>query len=414
MTTVSITGLGLLSSVAHNVSAFNDAIKNKRTGIKEFPFEDYPGTLISKKENYNVGHIKGFSLDQYFDKKDINSIDRSTLYILKAIDEAIIDSNIHKKNIRVGVLMGSAVGIFPPYTRLRKLLRAYKGDIASLPQLQHYQSYFMELLTNTPIDIVCKKYGFKNYSSGLTGICSSGALTVSYGHQLIKSGRVDAIVCCGFDFFYSPMNKTFSQYNLLSKKTCKPFDRLRDGFQLGEGVGVIVLENKKHTDDSAYADCIGTGLSNDAYHMVMPSPSGDAYANAITQSLDESGLDAIDIDYISPIGRGGIYSDLKEARGIKKALGKHASLIPVNSVIPNVGYSLGASSSFNIIYALMQMKENRIYPTLNTNNIDIKLGLNIIKDTTIEKKLANVLVTSFAFAGVNTSLVFQKSEVSNE
>lgn len=405
------TGIGVVSSIGNDQNSFFSSIRTRVSGITEFSSEDFPNYLCGKDEPNRAGRIKNFFPENYFTKEEIAQVDYPTLLILKAVQEALKDSKIDYKKKRVGVLLGTAVGLRPPYVRLNPSLKAYsRGDTSFLPHPQPYQSCFMEFLTETPVEVIHKKYSLQGRGMGLTGICASGSITLCLGMDLIENNCLDAVICGGFDFFHPRQNRLFSHFKMLTKEKCRPFDKNRKGFQLGEGVGVVLLEeldNAKKRDAFIYGEIKGYGNTNDAFHLVVPSPLAVEYAQAIDSAVKDAGIDIDAVDYFCPVGRGGIDSDLKEIRGIKRALKDKVNKILINSIIANTGYALGASSILNFINTLLQMKEGYIYPTLNLENPDPKFNLNFVMDKPLSKKINFALVCSDGFAGVNTALLIE-------
>ncbi|MHA1675826.1 MAG: beta-ketoacyl-[acyl-carrier-protein] synthase family protein [Candidatus Njordarchaeales archaeon] len=409
---VVITGLGVISSIGNNKDIFFESLKQGKTGVREYEDETYPNYKRSKGEPNLVGYVK-FEPHKYFSNKETSAYPLPMLMVLKAVDEALRDAKINSTVEKIGVILGTAVAPHPSYDRLNASLKAYgKADTKFLPFPQYYPSYIMEFLTQTFVEVVMKKYRFQGEGYGISGICASGALSVCLGARLIQYGLADTMICCGSDFFYPMQSKVFSRFKLLCSGKCCPFDKRRAGFQLGEGVGVVVLEQldkAKEKGCHAYGEIVGLGITNDAYHLVIPSPNGKEFARAISIAVEEAKVNSDTLDYVSPVGRGCRVGDLKEAHGLHIALGrKVAENVPVNSIVPNCGYTLGATTILNLISTILQMNENYIFPVLNTESLDPKCKLNLIMKKPLRKEIDLALVCGFAFSGINSAIVVRK------
>jgi len=408
---VVVTGIGVISSAGIGTSAFWEAIKSGHSGIADINFENYPNYVPKENEVRQAGLMLPFLPEEYFSNKDIDTFDSSSLMILKAVDESLQDSGINYSDKQIDVILGTAIGFRPPYKRLMHSLKAYsKGDNDLLPQPHYYPSFTSEYLNQTPIEAIFKKYSLKGTGMSISSICASGSTSICLGTELVKSGKADAVVCGAFDFFHPLQNRVFSHYKMLSPNSCKPFDRSRKGFQLGEGIGVVIvesLESAKKRSANIYAEIAGYGMGNDAFHFVIPSPSGNEYSQSIDTAIIDSAINPEEIDYWCPIGRGGRDSDAQEVRGVERVFKNQAQKLHVNSIVPVIGYCLGANSIFNFIGTLLQMKNKTLFPIKNLSQPDKRFKPNFIQHTMTDYNINNALVCGYGFTGVNTAIVLR-------
>lgn len=409
-----ITGMGTISSIGNNKDDFFQSLVSGRCGIQELTKEDYPRHIPQKSEPSYAGRIKEFDPSTYFSEDEIEQFDYPTLIILKAVGEAIKESKLSISGQDISVIIGSAVGLRPTYDRLNASLRAYSsGERKFLPQPQYYPTVVMEFMMNTVLNAIFKKFNLQGDGLCLSTICASCATTIGLGTELIRNGRSNIVICVGFDNFHPRQNTVFSHFKMLSDEKSAPFDKSSRGFQLAEGVGVLVLEDlstARKRDTYIYGKICGSTITNDAYHIVIPSPSAKEFAKAIELSIEEANIKPEDIDYISLIGRGSKMSDMKELEGIKMIFGDLAGEIPINSITSYTGYSLGASSILNFITTLLEMKEKVILPIRNFKNPHSKYKMNFVKEKPLKKEINLALVCSQSFAGVNTAIILKRYE----
>ncbi len=411
---VVITGIGVISSIGNNKDDFFQSLLSGKSGIDEFNKDDYPYHVFRENEPTLAGRIKDFDPSAYFSKDEIDQFDYPTLTVLKAADEAIKESRLSISDYNVSVIMGSALGLRPTYNRLNASFKTYSsGDISSLPQPQYYPAVAMEFMMDTVLGAFFKKFNLHGDGLCLSTVCASGATAICLGSDLIRNGSSDIVICIGFDHFHPKQNTGLSHFKMLTEEMNIPFDVSSKGFQMAEGVGVAVLEGTKTARGRKahiYGEILGSCITNDAYHIVIPSPSGKEFARAIEMCIEDAGIDLKEIDYISLIGRGSKLSDLKEMEGIRRVFGQLVEKIPINSITSYTGYSLCASGILNFITTLLQMKEKTILPILNFNNPYSKYSrMNFVKDR-LRKEINMALVCSHAFTGVNTAIVIKRYE----
>ena len=406
---VVVTGIGLISSAGIGKEAFWSSLYSGNSGIQPLNYENYPKYIANEQECKLAALMPDFEPTQYFSRRDCSTFDTSCLMILKAVDEALADASFTGENINTAVILGTAIGFRPPYKRLMNSLTAYsKGDASLIPAPHYYESFSTEYLNQTPIEAVYKKYALQGSGLSMSSICASGSTAICLATELVKQGQVDAVVCGAYDFFHPLQNRVFSHYKMLASDFCRPFDKTRTGFQLGEGIGIVIvesLENARRRDAKIYAEISGFGMANEAFHLVIPSPSGAEYSRCISTAIIDSKIDPDSINYFCPVGRGGKDSDAQEVRGIEKAFGKHANSLFVNSIVPITGYCLGANSVFNFIATLLQMKNNTIYSIKNFIAADNKFKLNFVKEPVSNIKVENAVVCGYGFTGATTAIV---------
>lgn len=411
---VAITGIGVVSSIGNDKDEFFKSLLSGNCGIEEFTEDDYPHHSLPENVPSLAGRIKGFIPSDYFTKDEIDQFDYPTLTVLKAVGEAIEDSKPSFTNQNVGVIVGSATSLHPTYNRLISYIRAYSsGNINYLPMPQYYPAVVMEYMMDTVLSAIFKKFNLQGEGLCLSTLCTSGATAICLGTESIRNGSLDVVICLGFDHFHPRQNIEFSHFKMLTEEKNIPFDRSSKGFQLAEGIGVVVLEDMdtaKEKRGFIYGEVISWGMTNDAYHLVIPSPSGREFAKAIEMAIKDADIELKEIDYISLTGRGSRTSDIKELEGVRRVFGQLAEKIPINSITSYTGYPLGASGVFNFITTLLQMKEKTILPILNFDTPHSEyIKWSFVKER-MEKEINMALVCCHAFTGVNTAIDIKRYE----
>jgi|GEM_PF-2077790 len=405
-----VRGVGVWNALGRSVAACWDALQAGKTGVAPLSDAWLSGYLLSKTEQFEVGYVTDFNTDAVFSDAEQQRFDTRVRAVLTVVREAL--AGVTRDELaasRVAVVVGTAVGMRAPYKRLMDGLKVYQtGNLSELPRPHHYASFVMENLPDTLFHAVAHDLGVSlRESMVVSNICASGSTTIAHGHELIRQNRVDVAICIGFDFFHPRQNRVFGDLQLLSQSPCMPFDQHRKGFQIGEGIGVVVLEREK--GQPRYGEVLGCGLASDAAHPTAPDRSGKYYARAIQMALSEGGVAPTSIDYVSVIGRGSVQSDLKETNGTLLALGAHAKQIAINSFIPQTGYCFAASGMFGFVLTMMQFRHKVLLPTRHTTQVDPQIEMPIICQQAMPFDGQYAVVSNDAFMGGNAALVVRKA-----
>ena len=337
------------------------------------------------------------------EKKELKRLSRADQFGLIASEEAVKVSGIHSyPSEEVGVCLGAgAGGMFEAEIYHREVLTKGKSRPSLLwPFIPSYTT-----------DRVAERFGFSGPKSTITTACSSSATAVGYGADLIRSGRCKVVVCGGSEGLSELTFGGFSSLKVMDPSPCKPFDRKRAGMSLGEGAGILILEDLDEAEKRGakiLAEFLGYGIGGEAYHITAPEPTGMNEARMMKEALEESGLAFTDVDYVNAHGTGTPLNDKVETLSIKNAFGERAHSIPVSSIKSSVGHCLGAAGAVEAIASVLSIVYQFIPPTLNHQEGDEDCDLDYVPGKAREKEVNVVLSNSFAFGGNCTTLIFGK------
>lgn len=394
---VVITGMGVVSALGFGKEEFWTNISQGKSGKKQVKSFN-----ISKYKTQYAVEIDRMRLEREFtnSEEDI-SIKMSKI----AVREALADSKLDLQEINpdnVGMVLGTSLG------GLTNGLEFYKSYINKLP-------YKNEWISGVPTQNVVNKlmgeYQLGGPATVIVTACASGANSISYGYDLIKSGSADVVITGGVDPVCEISYSGFNALRSMAEEECRPFDAERDGILLGEGAAILILENLKQAqarNAQIYTEVIGYGLANDAYHLTSPHPEGLGAIKAMKDAINMGNLYPDDIDYINAHGTGTPLNDKMETLAIKKVFGDHAKKVAISSTKSMIGHNLGAAGSMEAIVSNLALIYNLVPPTINLKNPDLACDLNYTPNQVVERKLKYALSNSFAFAGHCCSLLFQK------
>ncbi len=393
---VAITGLGVFCSIGKNVEEFTESLREGKTGIGPITLFD------TSKYPCKIGaEIRDYRADKFFGKKELKKISRADQFGLIASEEAVKASGIQSyPSEEVGVCLGAgAGGMFGAETYHREIL--VKGR--SKPSL------IWPFIPSFTTDRVAERFGFSGPKFTVTTACSSSATAIGYGADLIRSGKSKAVLCGGSEAL---SELTFGGFNSLKStdpSPCRPFDRKRAGMSLGEGAGILILEDFDEAIKRGvriYAEFLGYGIGGEAYHITAPEPTGMGGARIIREAMEEGGILATEVDYINAHGTGTPLNDKAETLSIKNIFGERAYSIPISSIKSSVGHCLGSAGAIEAIASILSIVNQFIPPTLNHQEGDEDCDLDYVPGKSREMEVEVVLSNSFAFGGNCTSLVF--------
>jgi 3-oxoacyl-[acyl-carrier-protein] synthase II len=396
MKRVAITGMGVFCSIGKSVEEFTQSLRNGRTAIGPITLFD------TSKYPCKIGaEIRDYRPEQFFRKKELKRISRADQFALIASEKAVKVSRIDSfPSEEVGVCLGAgAGGMFEAETYHREVLLKGKSKPSLLwPFIPSYTT-----------DRVSERFGFSGTKFTVTTACSSSATAIGYGADLIRSGRCKAVLCGGSEALSELTFGGFNSLKAMDPSSCKPFDRRRAGMSLGEGAGIILLEDFDEAIKRGvriYAEFLGYGIGGEAHHITAPEPTGMWEARIMREALEEGGIDPVEVDYINAHGTGTPLNDKVETLSIKNVFGERAYSIPVSSIKSMVGHCLGAAGVIEAIASILSMVHQFIPPTLNHQEGDEDCDLDYVPGKSREVEVKTVLSNSFAFGGNCTTLVF--------
>jgi 3-oxoacyl-[acyl-carrier-protein] synthase II len=395
---VAITGLGIFCSTGKDVAEFVHSLKEGRTGIGPITLFDtskYPCKIGAEIRNYRS--------EEFFKKKELKKLSRTDQFGLIASEEAVKTSGIDSyPSEEVGVCLGAgAGGMFEAEIYHREILS--KGK--SRPSL------IWPFIPSYTTDRVSERFGFSGPKFTVTTACSSSATAIGYGADLIRTGKSKAVICGGSEALSELTFGGFNSLKATDPSPCRPFDRKRAGMSLGEGAGILILEDFDEAIKRGariYAEFLGYGIGGEAYHITAPEPTGMGGARIIKEAVEDSGIPVTEIDYINAHGTGTPLNDKAETLSIKNVFGERAYSIPVSSIKSSVGHCLGSAGAIEAISSILSIVHQFIPPTLNHRDGDEDCDLDYVPGKCREAKVEVVLSNSFAFGGNCTSLVFGK------
>jgi 3-oxoacyl-[acyl-carrier-protein] synthase II len=405
---VVVTGLGALTPIGNDVqTAWENAI-NGVSGIGPLTrvnSEDYPAKVSAE--------LKDFDVEQFMDKKDARKMDRFTQYAvaasLMAVKDAsleITDDNAH----RVGVWVGSGIGGMETFEQQYRTLLD-KGPRRVSP-------FFVPMLIpDMATGQVSIALGAKGFNSCTVTACATGTNSIGDAYRVIERGEADVMITGGAEAPLTEMsfagfcaNKALST-NPDPGSASRPFDQDRDGFVMGEGAGIIVLEELEHAiarGATIYAEIVGYGATGDAYHITAPAPNGEGGVRAMKQAVEGSGLNVNDIDYINAHGTSTPYNDKFETLAIKEVFGDHAYKLAISSTKSMTGHLLGAAGGVEAIFSILAIKEGIIPPTINLKTPDPDCDLDYVPNEARKQEVNVALSNSLGFGGHNATIIFKK------
>ncbi len=407
---VVITGLGAISPLGETAVELWDGIKMQKCGIDEITLID-SSTFKTKL----AGEVKNYDSSKYFDVKAAKRLDRVSQFAMIAAREAFKDSGITEENTNfenVGIYIGSGIGGFSTI-ETQCVTCNEKGNGRVSPM-------FIPMgISNMPAGNVAIDLGLKGESIALVTACASSTHAIGEAYRAVKHGYEDVVFAGGAE---AAICKTgiagFENMKALSSATDKtrasiPFDKERSGFVMGEGAGVVVLEDLEHAiarGTKIYAEVIGYGASSDAYHITSPEPEGEGGARAMQRAINDAGLKPEDVDYINAHGTSTHLNDLIETKAIKKVFGDHSLKLKVSSTKGNTGHLLGAAGVIEAIISTKAVEEGLVPPTINYKEKDEECDLDIVPNKPIKQDLKVVMSNSLGFGGHNATIVLKKFE----
>jgi len=407
---VVITGLGAITPIGKNVLESWNSIKQKKCGIDEITLFD-----ASNFKTKLDAEVKEYDQLEYFDLKQAKRLDRSSQFAIIAAREAIADSKIERENTdfdRVGTFVSSGIA---GLTTIQNQCEAYfeKGNKRISPM------FIPMSIANMPSGNIAIEFGFKGESMGIVTACASSTHSIGEAYKTIIMGQEDIVIAGGTESSICEVGVAgFENMKALSSSTDKnrasiPFDKERNGFVMGEGAGVVVLEELEHAlkrNANIYAEIIGYGATTDAYHITSPCPDGDGAKKAMIRAIENANINSNDIDYINAHGTSTHLNDSTETMAIKNVFKEKAYNLPVSSTKGNTGHLLGAAGGVEAIFCIKALQDQIIPPTINYKEKDEECDLDIVANEVRNAKLNIVMSNSLGFGGHNSSIILKRWE----
>jgi 3-oxoacyl-[acyl-carrier-protein] synthase II len=408
---VVITGLGVVSPVGNSVDAFWKALCAGQSGIgpiTSFDTTEYPCKI--------AGEVRDVDFSQFVDAKEVRRTDRAILLGMVAAHEAVKQAGFDVPQAdaeKIGTIIGSGIGgLSTLEAEHTKLIQ--RGPSRVSPFL------IPMMIPDMPAGRISMEYGFKGPNYALVSACASGAHSIGDAFMMIKCGMADAMVAGGTEAVITPMAfagfcsmKALSTRNDHPEKASSPFDVKRDGFVMGEGAGVLILEALERAlarGATIYGELIGYGASGDAHHISAPAPEGAGAQIAMKMALSSAGLQPTDIDYINAHGTSTSLNDKFETCAIRQVFGDHASKVAISSTKSMTGHLLGASGAIECVASALAITDGCIPPTINYEDPDPECDLEYTPNTSIKKTVRYAMSNSFGFGGHNACLILGKYE----
>jgi len=406
---VVITGLGPVTPVGIGKNNFWQSLIQGKCGIDRisyFDTEEYPTKIAAE--------VKDFNYTNYISIKEANRMDKGTQFSIVAAMLALEDSKLkitEKDSYSTGVIIGSGIGGIGTFEKQHKILLE-KGPGRVSP------FFIPMMISNIPAGEIAIKIGAKGPNGVITTACASSAHALGIAFKLLQQGDAQIIISGGTEAAITPMAlagfckmRALSTQNDHPKNASKPFDKERDGFVMGEGAGILILETLQHAKErnaNIYAEIFGFGMTADAYHITAPAPEGEAAAKAIEIALKDAGVKPSQIDYINAHGTSTPLNDKLETLVVKRVFGEYAYDLKISSNKSMTGHLLGASGGVEVISTVLTIKNGIIPPTINYNSPDPECDLNYVPNKSEKKIVDYAISNSFGFGGHNGVIVLGK------
>ncbi|MFO7819702.1 MAG: beta-ketoacyl-ACP synthase II [Halanaerobacter sp.] len=407
---VVVTGMGVISPVGNSLDEFWSSLINGETGIDEISYFD-----AAEIRTQIAAEVDDFSpADFGLDRKEARRMDKYAQFAVAASNLAVKDSGLEiDEEIaeRVGVLVGSGIGGIETFEEQHERLLE-RGPSRVSPFL------IPMMISNMAAGQVSIYTGAKGPCTSLVTACATGTHSIGEAFETIRRGDADAMIAGGTEAAITPTAcagfasmKAMSTRNDEPTKASRPFDKERDGFVMGEGAGVLVLETLESAQERGadiYAELVGYGASSDAHHITAPAPGGEGAARAMDMAIDKAQISPEDVDYVNAHGTSTPANDKLETAAIKKTFGDYAEKLPISSTKSMTGHLLGGAGGIEAIASILAVRNNIIPPTINYENEDPECNLDYVPNQARETEVGAVLSNSLGFGGHNATLLFKE------
>jgi 3-oxoacyl-[acyl-carrier-protein] synthase II len=404
-----ITGIGVLAPIGNTVEELWQNLKAGVSGVSTVDRFD-----ASRYDSRIAAQVKGFDPSAYLDKKELRRTDRVQQYVIAAAESAVKDAQLNLDTVdkeRVGVVTGSGIGGILSFEEQHSILLT-KGPSKVSP-------FFISMMIIDMLSgLISLRYGFKGPNYCTVSACASSAQAIGDALRIIQRGEAEIVVTGGAEAAITEMAfagfcsaRALSTRNDQPEKASRPFDVDRDGFVMGEGAAILVVEEEEHAKKRGakiYADLVGCGMSADAYHVTAPSPDGDGAARSMRAALKDAGLSSEQVGYINTHGTSTPLGDIAETMAMKSVFGGRAGSIAINSSKSMIGHMLGAAGAIEAVVTALSLRDGFVHPTINIENQDPQCDLNYMRDGGKAVDIRFALSNSFGFGGHNVTLALGK------
>lgn len=406
---VVVTGMGVVSPLGLTVQKTWEGVLAGKSGVglvEDFDTADYPTKIWAKVKNINI--------EDHLASKDARKMDKFTQYGIIAASEAIKNSGLvidDKTSLRAGVAVGAGIG------GIETINTNYERLITGGPR--KVSPFFIPAgIINMVAGQISILHNLKGPNISVVTACTTGTHNIGLAARMISYGDADIMICGGAEMTSTPLClagfsavRSLSKRNAEPEKASRPWDKDRDGFVMGEGAGILVLEEYEHAKARGakiYAELAGFGMTGDAYHITAPDEKADGASRAMLTALQDAGIAPSDVDYINAHGTSTYLNDLNETKAIKQVFGHHAYKLAVSSTKSMTGHLLGAAGAVEAIFSVLAIQDKVAPPTINLDNPDDGCDLNYVAHTAQSRSIDYTLSNSFGFGGTNGSLVFKR------
>lgn len=406
-----VTGLGAVTPLGNNVAVLWDNLLAGKSGVAtvtRFDIAAYPTKI--------AGEVKEFDASAYIDKKELRRMDLAEQYAIVASEAAIADAGLKTDALdldRCGVIIGSGIGGITTFEQQHStLVTSGPGRVSPF--------FIPMMIIDMCAGLVSMRLGFRGPNYATVSACASSAHAIVDAFRIVQRGEADVMVAGGAEATITPTSmagfcqaRAMSTRNDAPEKASRPFDKGRDGFVMGEGSAILVIESYEHAVKRGariYGEILGAGMTADAYHMTAPHPEGHGARRAMQVALADAGLKPKQIDYINTHGTATDLGDIAETKAIKAVLGEHAYRVPCNSSKSLTGHLLGAAGAMEMIVVFKSIENQILHPTINLDEPDPECDLDYVPNVKRAATVTYALSNSFGFGGHNVSLLAGKAD----
>ena len=404
-----VSGMGLITPCGTGIERSWSALVNGQSGVRPITLFD-----ASMMQTRFAGEVRDFVADDFMDRKQVKRLDRYQQFALAAAEMAVRDSgySVNEHNAeRAAVIVGSCVG---------GLAGAEEASLLARPLSPHKVSPFfiLNVLINMASSHISIRYGFKGPNWSTNSACATSAHALGEAFRLIQRGEIDVALAGGAE---APIGfmciagfnaiRALSTRNDEPARASRPFDANRDGFVLGEGAAILMLEELEHARKRGakiYAELTGYGASSDAHHVTAPAPEHEGAQRCLRSALNDAAIDVSAIDYVNAHGTSTPLGDVAEITAIKRVFGEYAYRVPISSTKSMTGHLTGAAGSAEAIISILAMQHGIIPPTINLDTLDPAIDLDCVPNVARVAECQTVMTNSFGFGGTNATLIFSK------
>ncbi len=409
---VVVTGMGTITPVGNDVATTWRSLIEGKSGtapITKFDASNFPVKFAAE--------VKGFNPLDYMERKEAKRADQYTQYAVAAARQAMTNADLVERNgmdpDRIGVIIGSGIGGLKSFEE--------QHDVYRERGVGKISPFFIPMfIADIAAGIVSMMFNAKGPNYATVSACATSAHAIGDAYRTIQYGDADMMITGGAEATVTPMAiggfanmKALSERNDSPETASRPFDATRDGFVMGEGAGILILEELEHAlsrGATIYAEIVGYGATGDAYHLTAPAPDGEGAQRAMKRALRDAGLEPKDIQYINAHGTSTPANDFNETRAIQAVFGDQAKKVNVSSTKSATGHMLGAAGAVEAVISTLVVGNGIIPPTINYHHPDPELDLNYTPNTSVKREVNAVLSNSFGFGGHNTTLAIKRYE----